>query len=49
MLLRKGLMAAAGLAALLALGAAPAAAKDVVIHAGRLIDGTARRRATGTI
>jgi imidazolonepropionase-like amidohydrolase len=42
MLLRKGLMAAAGLAALLALGAAPAAAKDVVIHAGRLIDGTGK-------
>jgi imidazolonepropionase-like amidohydrolase len=42
MVLRKGLMAAAGLAALLTFGAAPAAAKDVVIHAGRLIDGTGK-------
>ena len=40
--LGKGLMAAAGLAALLALSAAPAAARDVVIHAGRLIDGTGK-------
>jgi len=37
--LRKGLMAAGAVAALLALGVVPAAAKDVVIHAGRLIDG----------
>jgi imidazolonepropionase-like amidohydrolase len=36
---RRGLMAAAGFAALLALSAAPAAARDLVIHAGRLIDG----------
>lgn len=40
--LRKGLMAAAALAALLAMSAAPAAAKDLVIHAGRLIDGTGK-------
>jgi imidazolonepropionase-like amidohydrolase len=41
--LRKGLVAAAGFAALLALSAAPAAAaKDLVIHAGRLIDGTGK-------
>jgi len=40
--LRKGLMAAGALAALLAVSAAPAAAKDVVIHAGRLIDGTGK-------
>jgi imidazolonepropionase-like amidohydrolase len=33
-------MAAAGLAALLASAAAPAAARDWAIHAGRLIDGT---------
>jgi imidazolonepropionase-like amidohydrolase len=35
-------MAAGALAALLAVSAAPAAAKDVVIHAGRLIDGTGK-------
>jgi len=40
--LRKGLTAAGALAALLAVSAAPAAAKDVVIHAGRLIDGTGK-------
>jgi imidazolonepropionase-like amidohydrolase len=40
--LRKSLTAAAGCAALLALSAAPAAAKDLVIHAGRLIDGTGK-------
>ncbi|MFL5296393.1 MAG: amidohydrolase family protein, partial [Phenylobacterium sp.] len=41
MVLRKVLMAAAAGAAVLAM-AAPAAAKDVVIHAGRLIDGVAK-------
>jgi imidazolonepropionase-like amidohydrolase len=40
--LRKSLVAAAGFAALLTLSAAPAAAKDLVIHAGRLIDGTGK-------
>jgi imidazolonepropionase-like amidohydrolase len=40
--LRKGLAAAASLAALTVLSAAPAAAKDLVIHAGRLIDGTGK-------
>jgi imidazolonepropionase-like amidohydrolase len=42
--LRRGLAAAAGFAALMALSAAPAAAaaKDLVIHAGRLIDGTGK-------
>jgi imidazolonepropionase-like amidohydrolase len=38
--LRRNLLAAAGFASLLALSAAPAAAKDLAIHAGRLIDGT---------
>ncbi|HEX4709472.1 amidohydrolase family protein [Phenylobacterium sp.] len=42
MSLRGGLTAAAGVAALLVLSAAPAAAKDLVIHAGRLIDGTGK-------
>lgn len=40
--LRKGLMAAGALAAILAMGATSATAKDVVIHAGRLIDGTSK-------
>ena len=39
---RKGLMAAGALAAILVMGATSAAAKDVVIHAGRLIDGTGK-------
>jgi imidazolonepropionase-like amidohydrolase len=42
MALRRTLMAAAGFAAILALGAGPAAAKDLAIHAGRLIDGTGK-------
>src|SRR3569623_392637 len=41
MVLRRGLLAA-GAAAVLAFAAMPAAAKDVVIHAGRLIDGTGK-------
>jgi imidazolonepropionase-like amidohydrolase len=41
MLLRRVLTAAAALAGLMT-AAAPAAAKDVVIHAGRLIDGTGK-------
>ncbi len=40
--LRKMMMAAAGAAALLGLAAGPAAAKDVAIHAGRLIDGAGK-------
>jgi imidazolonepropionase-like amidohydrolase len=40
--LRTKLSAAAGFAAILALSAAPAAAKDLAIHAGRLIDGTGK-------
>jgi imidazolonepropionase-like amidohydrolase len=40
--MRKGLLAAAGFAALLALDAGSAAARDLVIHAGRLIDGTGK-------
>ena len=40
MTLRSKMLAAAGLAAILALGAGSAAAKDLAIHAGRLIDGT---------
>jgi imidazolonepropionase-like amidohydrolase len=40
--LRQGLLAAGGCAALLALSAWPAAARDLVIHAGRLIDGTGK-------
>src|SRR3954471_17870636 len=39
---RKGLLAAAAGAVILAAMAAPAMAKDVVIHAGRLIDGTGK-------
>ena len=42
MTLRTTLMAAAGLAAILALSAGPAAARDLAIHAGRLIDGTGK-------
>ena len=45
--LRTNLMAAVGLAAILALGAAPAEAKDLAIHAGRLIDGTGKAVQTG--
>lgn len=41
MTFRKTMMAAAALAAVLA-AAVPAAAKDLVIHAGRLIDGTGK-------
>jgi imidazolonepropionase-like amidohydrolase len=40
--LRTKMTAAAGVAAILALGAGPAAAKDLAIHAGRLIDGTGK-------
>jgi imidazolonepropionase-like amidohydrolase len=40
--LRKGLTAAGACAALLAMAAAPAAARDLVIHAGRLIDGVGK-------
>ena len=40
--LREKTTAAAGLAAILALGAGAAAAKDLAIHAGRLIDGTGK-------
>ncbi|HEY2357378.1 MAG TPA: amidohydrolase family protein [Phenylobacterium sp.] len=40
--LRKGLLVAGACAALLGLSAAPASAKDLVIHAGRLIDGTGK-------
>ncbi|HEY2752691.1 amidohydrolase family protein [Phenylobacterium sp.] len=40
--LRQGLLAAGACAALLALSAWPAAARDLVIHAGRLIDGTGK-------
>ena len=36
------MLAAAGLAAILALGAGSASAKDLAIHAGRLIDGTGK-------
>jgi imidazolonepropionase-like amidohydrolase len=42
MTLRSKMLAAAGLAAILALGAGAAAAKDLAIHAGRLIDGTGK-------
>jgi imidazolonepropionase-like amidohydrolase len=42
MTLRNTLMAAAGFAAILALSAGPAAARDLAIHAGRLIDGTGK-------
>jgi imidazolonepropionase-like amidohydrolase len=42
MVLRRNLLAAAGFASLLALSAAPAAARDLAIHAGRLIDGTGK-------
>jgi imidazolonepropionase-like amidohydrolase len=42
MVSRNRMMAAAGLAALLALSGSPAAAKDLAIHAGRLIDGTGK-------
>ncbi|MDB5463669.1 MAG: amidohydrolase [Phenylobacterium sp.] len=38
----KGLTAAGACAALLAMAAAPAAARDLVIHAGRLIDGVGK-------
>ena len=40
--LRNRVMATAGLAAVLAFGASGALAKDVAIHAGRLIDGTGK-------
>jgi imidazolonepropionase-like amidohydrolase len=40
--LRRNLLAAAGFASLLALSAGPAAARDLAIHAGRLIDGTGK-------
>ena len=40
--LRFTMLAAAGSAAILALGAQPVAAKDLAIHAGRLIDGTGK-------
>jgi imidazolonepropionase-like amidohydrolase len=40
--LRSRMLAAAGLAAMLAGACAPAAAKDLAIHAGRLIDGTGK-------
>ncbi|HEX5264405.1 MAG TPA: amidohydrolase family protein, partial [Phenylobacterium sp.] len=40
--LRKGLLVAGACAALMGLSAAPASAKDLVIHAGRLIDGTGK-------
>src|SRR6185437_6742387 len=40
--LRSSMLAAAGLAAMLAGTCAPAAAKDLAIHAGRLIDGTGK-------
>ena len=39
---RRNLLAAAGFAALLAMAAGPAGAKDLAIHAGRLIDGTGK-------
>jgi len=39
---RNIMLTAAGCAALLALSAAPALAKDIAIHAGRLIDGTGK-------
>jgi imidazolonepropionase-like amidohydrolase len=42
MALRKTMMAAAALAAVLTTTAGAAAAKDLVIHAGRLIDGTGK-------
>ncbi|HEY2359184.1 MAG TPA: amidohydrolase family protein [Phenylobacterium sp.] len=42
MSLRRTLLAAAGFAGLLALAATPAAARDLAIHAGRLIDGTGK-------
>jgi imidazolonepropionase-like amidohydrolase len=42
MALRGNLLAATGFAALLAFAAGPAAAKDLAIHAGRLIDGTGK-------
>jgi imidazolonepropionase-like amidohydrolase len=45
--LRSKMMAAAGLATILALGAGAAAAKDLAIHAGRLIDGTGKAVQTG--
>jgi imidazolonepropionase-like amidohydrolase len=47
MTLRSKMLAAAGLAAILALGAGAAAAKDLAIHAGRLIDGTGKAVQTG--
>jgi imidazolonepropionase-like amidohydrolase len=40
--LRSKMLAAAGFAAILTLGATPSAAKDLAIHAGRLIDGTGK-------
>jgi imidazolonepropionase-like amidohydrolase len=40
MTLRTSMLAAAGFAAILALGGGSASAKDLAIHAGRLIDGT---------
>jgi imidazolonepropionase-like amidohydrolase len=40
--LRFKMLAAAGAAAILALAAQPAAARDLAIHAGRLIDGTGK-------
>ncbi|HXA37724.1 MAG TPA: amidohydrolase family protein [Phenylobacterium sp.] len=42
MALRNRMMAAAGFVAVLALGGSSAAAKDLAIHAGRLIDGTGK-------
>jgi imidazolonepropionase-like amidohydrolase len=44
MTLRGMLLGAAAIAGLLAAGAMPAAAKDLAIHAGRLIDGTGKAR-----
>ncbi len=46
--LRRTLMAAAGLAAILTVSAGQAAARDLAIHAGRLIDGTGKA-ATGQV
>jgi imidazolonepropionase-like amidohydrolase len=48
MTLRSKMLAAAGLAAILATGASAADAKDQAIHAGRLIDGTGKA-ATGQV
>jgi imidazolonepropionase-like amidohydrolase len=46
MTLRTNVLAAAGFAAILALGGGSASAKDLAIHAGRLIDGTGKAPAS---